>query len=634
MLATLAPLLLLVAAAAPAPRATLTPATSPMPAPGAARAAAASLAAARDKKATLWARKTLRKMTLDERVGQLVVAGLNGVFTPSDSDAALKLDRLVREGRVGGFHVFGGGEALPSALLNPVYGTSGGRAIKGQPLAIAALLNRLQRAAAVPLLFTADFEGGAGYIVEGATRLPRAMALGATRDPALAERAGRVGASEGRAMGVHVDFYPVADVNVNPKNPVIGIRSFGEDPELVARMATAYMRGIQEGGMLATAKHFPGHGDTEVDTHLDLAVVEHPRSRLDAVELVPFRALVAAGVDSVMSSHIRLPALDPTEGLPATLSRPVLTGLLRGELGFSGLVFTDSMSMQAIAKRFSGERAAALAVQAGADVVLDPPDPEAALRGIKQAVETGEIARAALDASVERILLAKARLGLDRSRGVDVERVADAVGVRANEAVAAEVAARAVTLLKDERGQVPLRLPREARVLLVALVDSASGWREGPPGRVLIPELRKRFPALTAVEVNDRTTAGELELLRPLARGKDAVVAAAFTRAASPSGRLGAPQQALLENLARDAGSRPLVVVALGSPFLGDVAAKLGALVVTYELGDAPEAAAVRALTGEAPIGGRLPVSLPGLYAAGHGLDRAALAPGAPIAGR
>ena len=178
-------------------------------------------------------------MTLAESVGQLVVPGLNGVFTPTDSDAALKLERLVREGRVGGFHVFGGGEALPPALLNPVYGTTGARAIKGNPLAIAALVNRLQRAAAVPLLFTADFEGGAGYIVDGATRLPRAMALGATRDPGLAERAGRVGAAEGRAMGVHVDYYPVVDVNVNPKNPVIGIRSFGEDPELVARMAIA-----------------------------------------------------------------------------------------------------------------------------------------------------------------------------------------------------------------------------------------------------------------------------------------------------------------------------------------------------------------------------------------------------------
>ena len=589
-----------------------------------------------DKKAAAWVKQTLARMTLDERIAQLVVPGLAGVFTPTDSAAADKLERLVREGRVGGFHVFGGSEALPPALLNAVYGTAGGRVIKGEALAIAALLNRLQRASALPLLFTADFEGGAGYMVEGATRLPRAMALGATRDPGLAERAGRLGAGEGRAMGVHVDYYPVVDVNVNPANPVIGIRSFGEDPEFVARMATAYMRGIQQGGMLATAKHFPGHGDTATDTHLDLAVVEHPRSRLDAVELVPFRAAIAAGVDAVMSSHIRLPALDPTEGLPATLSPKVLTGLLRRELGFTGLVFTDSMSMHAISRRFTPERAAAMAVEAGADVVLDPPDPEAALRGIREAVAQGRIPREQVERSAERILSAKARLGLHRVRTVDVEAVPGAVGGRAREAVAVEIASRALTLLKDDRGQVPLRLGAGARVLVLSVVDYASGWREGAPGRVLIPELRKRFPGAVAVEITDRATAAELELVRALAKSVDAVVAATFVRIASGSGRiaLATAQQALLEGLARDSATRPFVTIALGSPFVGELGAKLPALLVTYELGDAPEAAAVHAVCGEAPIGGRLPVSLPGLFAAGHGLDRAAQAPGAPIASR
>jgi len=388
--------------------------------------------------------------------------------------------------------------------------------------------------------------------------------------------------------------------------------------------------------MLASAKHFPGHGDTGGGTHLDLAGVEHARSRLDAVELVPFRAAIAAGIDAVMSSHIRLPALDPTEGLPATLSRPILTGLLRQELGFSGLIFTDSMSMHAISRRFTPERAAAMAVEAGADIVLDSPDPEAALRGIKQAVEQGLVPREQIDRSVERILSAKARLGLHRTRTVDVEAVPAAVGGRAREAVAVEIASRAITLLKDERGQVPLRLPAGARVLLLSVVDYASGWREGAPGRVLIPELRKRFPGVTAIEVSDRTTADELELVRALAKGADAVVAATFTRAAAYSGRIGlAPaQQTLLEGLARDVATRPFVAMALGSPFVGELGAKLPALLVTYELGDAPEAAAVRAICGESPISGRLPVSLPGLFAAGHGLDRAAQPPGAPIAGR
>jgi beta-N-acetylhexosaminidase len=598
-----------------------------------AAASVATAAPAPDRKAEAWVRRTLKRMTLEEKVGQLVVPGLNGVYTPLDSDAAEKLERLARERRVGGFHVFGGAEALPAVLLNPAYGTSGGRATKGAPLAIAVLLNRLQRASALPLLFTADFEGGAGYIVEGATRLPRAMAIGATRDEGLAERAGRLVAGEGRALGVHVDFYPVVDVNNNPLNPIINLRSFGEDPAFVGRMAVAYMRGIQAGGMLSTAKHFPGHGDTATDTHLDLAVIEHPRARLDAVELVPFRAAIAAGIDAVMSSHIRLPALDPTEGLPATLSRPILTGLLRTELGFDGLVFTDSMSMHAISRRFTNEKAAAMAVGAGVDVVLDPPDPEAALRGIREAVERGEIPREQVDGSVERILRAKARLGLARARTVDVEAVPAGLGGRARQAVAAEIASKAITLAKDDRGQVPLRLPSGARVLLLSMIDYASGWREGAPGRVFVPELKRRYADVIAVEVSDRTTAAELDLVRVLAQRSDAIVAATFVRIAAYAGRMGlsTAQLSLLERLAADR-SKPLVAIAFGSPYVGDLASKVPAVLLTYELGDAPEAAAVRALCGAAPIGGKLPVTIPGLFPAGHGLERAALPPGAPIA--
>jgi beta-N-acetylhexosaminidase len=595
-------------------------------------AAPSAIAADRAQaKADAWARRTLAKMTLEQRVAQLVVPGLAGVYTPADSEAAEKLERLVRAG-VGGFHVFGGGEALPPVLLNPVYGTSGGRATKGEALAIAVLLNRLQRAAALPLLFTADFEGGAGYIVGGATRYPRAMALGATRDEGLAERAGRLTAGEGRAIGVHVDFYPVVDVNNNPANPIINLRSFGEDPAFVARMGVAYARGVRAGGMLATAKHFPGHGDTATDTHLDLAVIEHARARLDAIELVPFRAAIAAGIDAVMSSHIRLPALDPTEGLPGTLSRPVLTGLLRQELGFDGLVFTDSMSMHAVSKRFPPDRAAAMAVQAGADVVLDAPDPEAAIRGIREAVEKGEIARDQVDRSVARILRAKARLGLDRVRTVDVEAVPAGLGGRGREALAAEVASRAITLVKDDRAQVPLRLPAGARVLVLSVVDSASGWREGAPGRVFVPELRKRLGAVTAVEVSDRTTASEMDLLRALARSHDAVVAGTYVRIASYSGRMGlAPAQvSLLAQLASDAG-RPFAVAHFGSPYVGELAPKVPALLVAFDWGDAAEAAAARALLGASPIGGKLPVSVPGLFPAGHGLERAAVAPGAPV---
>jgi beta-N-acetylhexosaminidase len=296
-------------------------------------------------------------------------------------------------------------------------------------------------------------------------------------------------------------------------------------------------------------------------------------------------------------------------------------------------VFTDSMSMHAISRRFGNDKAAGMAVAAGADVVLDPPDPEAAWRGIREAVEKGEIPRAQLDRSVERLLRAKARLGLHRVRTVDVEAVPAGLGGRARRAVAEEIASKAMTLVKDDRGQVPLRLPAKARLLVLSLIDYATGWREGAPGRVFVPELKKRFADVTAVEVSDRTTAAEMDLLRALARRSEAVVAATYVRIASSSGRmgLGEAQVGLLERLAGDA-TKPFVAVAFGSPYVGDVAPKVPALLLAYEWTDAPEAAAVRALCGEAPIGGKLPVTIPGLFPAGHGLERAATAPGLPVA--
>jgi beta-N-acetylhexosaminidase len=282
--------------------------------------------------------------------------------------------------------------------------------------------------------------------------------------------------------------------------------------------------------------------------------------------------------------------------------------------------------MRAIGRLFSNERAAALAVAAGADVLLDPPDAEAALRGIRAAIDAGEIATAQLDRSVERVLRAKARLGLQRSRLVDVEAVPEALGGRARQALADEIARRAVTLLKDDRGLVPLRLPAASRVLALSLVDYASGWREGAPGRILLPAIKARFAEVTAVEVSDQTSASELELVRALARRSELVVAATFVRAASGSGRmdLSAAQQALVEQLGKD-GERPVVLVAFGNPYVAVLAAHVPALLLTYELGDAAEAAAARALFGQAAIGGKLPITLPGLFPFGHGLERAAL---------
>jgi beta-N-acetylhexosaminidase len=344
-----------------------------------------------DRDAQRWVESTMKRLTTDQMVGQLLMARFAGVYTSSDSDIFEQLSSLVHHAHVGGVIAFGGEEAAPQVLLNSTYGP----VILGQPLAVASMLNRLQALASVPLLTAADFEWGVGMRIAGSTKFPRAMAFGAAGDEQLAREAGRITAAEGRALGVHVAFGPVADVNNNPRNPVINIRSFGEDPARVGALASAWVHGLQQGGMLATVKHFPGHGDTAIDSHLGLPVVSHPRERLDRIELAPFAAAAGAGAAGVMVAHLELPALDKTSG-PATFSRPVVTGLLREQLGFQGLIYSDAMNMDAVVKMGSSGENAVKAVLAGIDVVLDSPDTMDAFRGVKAAVDGGIIPRAHL----------------------------------------------------------------------------------------------------------------------------------------------------------------------------------------------------------------------------------------------
>ena len=575
-----------------------------------------------DREASRWVEATIQKMSLDELAGQLVFARLDSTFLASDTDAYDVLARLVHEAHIGGVTAFGGTEPAPRVLLNDTYGP----VVLGQPLAIASALNRLQAIAKVPLLASADFEWGAGMRIGGATRFPRAMAFGAAGDEHLAEEAGRITAVEGRAMGIHVNFAPVADVNNNPRNPVINIRAFGEDPARVGAMVGGWVRGLQRGGMDATLKHFPGHGDTDVDSHLGLPVIPHPRTRIDQVELPPFRAGVAASAHGVMVAHIELPEIDKDVG-PATFSRPIVTGLLREELGFGGLIYSDSMRMDAITAMVGPGEAAVRAVEAGIDVVLDSPDPVAAFQGIRAAIDSGRLSRERVGASARRILSAKARLGLHRTRTVNLESVPLHVGGRRHEAVARDVAEKALTLVKDERNEVPLTVPREAGVLYLSVLDYPSNWRTAAPSRTMIPALRSRWPDLETVEISDRTSPGELALVGAMASRYDAVVVGVFVRAASASGRLDlAPQVArLLEDLARATLRRgtPMAAVFFGNPYASMSVPGLPAVLLAYDFSDHAERAAVRALAGETPIGGTLPIALPGFFPVGHGLTRA-----------
>ena len=504
-----------------------------------------------DREAERWVETTMKKLSSDQMVGQLLMPRFAGVYTSSDSDVYDRLSSLVQQAHVGGVIGFGGEEQVPQVLLNPTYGPI----ILGQPLALASMLNRLQAIASIPLLTAADFEWGVGMRIEGATRFPRAMAFGAAGDEQLAFEAGRITAVEGRALGVHVNFAPVVDVNNNPRNPVINIRSFGEDVGRVGALASAWVRGIQQGGMLATIKHFPGHGDTAVDSHLGLPVIPHPRERLDQVELAPFRAGIAAGAAGVMVAHIELLALDKTPG-PATFSRPVVTGLLREALGFDGLIYSDAMNMDAVVKMGTAGENAVKAVLAGIDVVLDSRDTMDAFRGVKAAVDSGQIPRARLEASVRRILIAKARLGLHRTRAVNIESAPLAVGTRRHAALARQVSERAVTLIKDERDSVPMKVPASSSVLFLSVLDYPRGWRIAAPSRVMLPALRARWPDLQAVEISDATTPNELALIRAMASRFDAIVAGVFVRVSSGTNRLdlAAPVVDLLQDLARSSG--------------------------------------------------------------------------------
>ena len=565
-------------------------------------------ASGQDRNAEQWAERTLRSMSVDQKIGQLLIPPVNAGFRNIEGEGFAPIRKNLTEFHLGGVHIFGYSSHRPFE--------------SGDAAGAALLIHDMQRTAKVPLLITADFEGGVGYILPGGTRFPLAMSIGATGDEELAYRVGRAVAGEGRALGANVNFYPVVDVQNNPANPIINIRSFGEDPAKVSSLSIAYIRGLQEGGMIATAKHFPGHGDVATDSHLELPVLSVDRKRLDTIELPPFKASIDAGVGAVMSAHIFLPAIDTEKGLPATLSRNALTGLLREDLGFKGLIITDALDMHGVTLHFSNEEAAVRSVEAGADVVLFPPDVERAFNGIKAAVQSGRITEARLNESVRQILRAKARVGLHRYQPPDLLRLSSVVGSQANRDLSQSISDRAVTLVRDEKNALPLRLDPSKSVLHVNLLDSRVGWREGIPGRVLAAEMPLRYPKTTTVQIDDGSTATEYAMTRGMANIVDAVVVTAFIRVAAYKGSidLTPAQMSLLRDLSKL--DKPFVFVLFGSPYLLHHVPELPSYMLTYDVHYAAERAAVKAIAGEIPISGRLPISLPGLYPVGHGLTR------------
>jgi beta-N-acetylhexosaminidase len=505
----------------------------------------------------------------------------------------------------------------------------------GSPIEVANKVNVLQSRARVPLLVASDLEPGLGRLEGGifvpymllggsATVFPNAMAIGATGDDSLAYRAAYIIGREARAVGIQVVFGPVADVNNNPANPVINTRSFGENPSDVARFTKAFIRGFQDAGAMATAKHFPGHGDTDTDSHLALPIVRSSRAQLDSVELVPFRAAIDAGVSSFMTAHIALPAVEGNN-TPATLAPRVITGLLRDTLRFHGLTYTDALTMEAVGEGYTVERSAVLAVQAGADVLVKPSDTRRAIDAVVAAVERGEITPDRIETSVRRILTAKARVGLDRNRTASLDALRLEVGSPEHWAVADRIAQRAVTLIRDSASLVPLA--RSAKNIAVITYAPET---ELKAGRALVAELKARAPGARTFRISQRSGRAELDSIARSVAGADAVVISTHVRTIEGTGRFAvAPIVAQwIDSLAT---KERVIVIANGNPYVIRQFPRVQSYMVTYGVGDALERAAVRAVLGAEPIGGRAPISLPGFFSRGDGIARSAVN-GAPAA--
>ncbi|MEW6512154.1 MAG: glycoside hydrolase family 3 N-terminal domain-containing protein [Bacteroidota bacterium] len=549
----------------------------------------------------------IASMSLEEKAGQMVMVLAYGHYMSLDSDTFRRLARLVVDRRIGGV-IMAQGDVYEAAVL----------------------ANRLQRLARIPLLMGADYERGISMRVRRGTSFPDAMAVGATRQSEYAYRMGRVIAEEARAIGVHQNYAPVADINTNPVNPVINTRAFGDDPALVRAMVAAFTRGTVEGRCIATAKHFPGHGDTGSDSHLELPIVDLPRERLDSIELSPFRTALQNGARSVMMSHLAVPAYDSLR-FPASLSHGMIEGLLRETMGFKGLVVTDAMGMQAITRHFRPDEAALLAVKAGIDALLVPPDEDGAIETIIRAVRSGEISERRLDASVRRILETKRWLGIDRERFVDIEAIDTTVATRAHRALAKQICRDAVTLIRNTGGLVPLAPNGKGRVAGILVGDTDDNRSEinrpGPAftteqyGQYFMQQLRRRSGNVEAIRLMPSSTAPEIDAALDAARRADVVLVGMFVKVRTSSGRIGLPDELQrFFDLLRDIRT-PQVACLFGTPYVATGLPSARAILCTYGDSEGQVESAVEALFGEIPVRGKLPVSIDSTMPFGTGIE-------------
>ena len=555
-----------------------------------------------------WVERTLASLTLREKVGQLMMPWVGGDYAAVGSAEFEEVRKLVQDDGVGG-------------LVLSI----------GLPLSYAAKLNELQVRARVPLLIGSDMENGPGmrlgniYALPsmlsqgGGTVFPPVMALGATGSEDLAYKLGQVLGTEARAIGVHMVFGPVLDVNSNPLNPIINTRSFGENPVLVGKLATAYIRGARSKGLMSTGKHFPGHGDTDTDSHLDLPTIHASRAHLDSIDLPPFRTAVGEGIDGIMTAHIAVVGVEGANAGPATLSHGFMTGVLRDEMHFGGVLFTDAMVMAGVAKRYGATEPLIMALEAGADVLLMPKSVPDGIEAVMGAVKSGRLTEARIDASVRRILTAKARAGLRQGRLVDLNAVDRIVTVPEHTNIAEDVAARSITLAQDRMNLVPLVRDSTKRILAITYADPS----DLVAGRAFNEVIGQRLPAATTVRVDGRTTDAEYATLRAQADSAGLLVVSAYVSPREFSGTVGA-QAGFSQFVEKSALSgKPIIVISFGSPYLLSAFPSVSSYLLAWGGSPISQRAAALALLGDREINGRLPISLPPALPLGAGIHRA-----------
>jgi beta-N-acetylhexosaminidase len=570
-----------------------------------------------------WAEKTLHKLTLEEKIGQVFMIWCRASFLNVENPEYLQLRENMQKYHVGSF-------AMTVHVDGPYL-------LRSEPYEAAELLNHLQSDSKLPLIFAADFERGPSMRLMGTTVFPHAMAFGGDGRLQDAEAFGRITAEEARAIGIHWNFFPDADVNSNPVNPIINTRSFGEDPRQVGNLVSAYIKGAHEGGMLTTAKHFPGHGDTATDSHLGVASVNVDRAHLDSIELLPFRQAIAAGVDSIMVAHVTVPALDSDPNHVGTISPAIVSDLLQKQLNFQGIVVTDALDMAGLTHLFANNigRAAVEAFKAGSDLLLIPADFPASFDAMMQAVRSGEISQERLDHSVLKMLKAKASLDLQKARLVDINAIAGQVGKPANLAFGQQVADDAITLVRDNgkvlplksegttKGGLPYTQKEETNNRVVAVVFSDDVRTDS--GRAFAREFRARVPDANVLYIDPRFAAGMSDaVLKAVDEAKTVVAAVYVVPSAGKIGNTVAMPDAtgtLLQQML-DRAAEKTAVVAMGNPYLAGNFPKVETYMCTFSNASVSEIAAVKALFGETAIRGHLPVSIPNFAARGAGIAR------------